>query len=683
MNLIFAAVKIKRLPLVLLLTLSGSLVCAQDSLVATYLQDVVVTGQFEPQSARKSVYQIKTIPLELIAAKGAVRLQDVLNTELNIRFTQDLALGGSNLSMQGLAGQNVKVLIDGVPMVGRQGTSNEININQINVNSIDRIEIIEGPMSVVYGADALAGVINIITKKSVEGKLDLSVKVHEETVGSEYSGDEGIHNETIGGGYSKNRFRVRADLSRNYFGGWQGNGEGRDKQWHPKTQYLASALTGYDWDKTKLYYRIDYLNENIYNPGIFQGGEAVDQDYITNRFMHQVQGSHTFTDKLQFNGAFSYTDFQRETQTTTVNEATGDRRLAIGAGLQDLTKFDGLTFRGTVQYKLSTKLTLQPGVDLNYESGSGGRIKEGTQSIGDYAFFISGEWKINKFLQVRPGVRVVYNTIYQAPPFIPSINTKFILSDRHDLRLSYGRGFRAPSLRELYFDFFDASHAIEGNENLEAELSHSINGSWNWQIFDEGKHKLSTAIGGFYNSIDNLIGYGQKPSNTLITTYINIDKYKTKGITWNNTWKTSGLELSAGVAYTGRFNQLNESYNDVDEFVWSPEVTSSATYRMQKAGLVFSMYYKLTGKTPYYEVVSDNGTQIARLAQISSYQWTDFSIQKELGKRFSVTGGVRNLFDITNVNNTALTAGTHTTGGARPVGYGRSYFLNFSYTLNK
>ena len=190
-----------------------------DSIKTSLLDEVVITGQFEPQSARKSVYQVKTIPLERIAARGAVRLQDVLNTELNIRFSQDLALGGSNLSLQGLAGQNVKVLIDGVPMVGRQGTSNEININQLNVNAIERIEIIEGPMSVVYGADALAGVINIITKKTIDGKLELQAKVHEETVGNEYGWSEGIHNESIGIGFSKNNWRTRADFNRNYFGG--------------------------------------------------------------------------------------------------------------------------------------------------------------------------------------------------------------------------------------------------------------------------------------------------------------------------------------------------------------------------------------------------------------------------------------------------------------------------------
>ncbi len=656
---------------------------AQDSLQTAYLEEVVITGQFEPQSAKKSVYQVKTIPLEQIAAKGAVRLQDVLNTELNIRFSQDLALGGSNISMQGLVGQNVKVLIDGVPMVGRQGTSNEININQINVNTIERIEIIEGPMSVVYGADALAGVINIITKKTVEGKVDLSASVHEETVGSEYGWNEGIHNQSIGGGYSKNSFRIRLDGSHNLFGGWQGNAEGRDKQWHPKTQYLASMLTGFDWDKSNIYYRIDYLNEDIYNPGEFQGGEALDQNYIINRQMHQLQGAHTFSDKLQFNGAFAFTDFQRKTQTTTVNESTGDVRLALGAGLQDLTKFNGYTFRGTFQYKLNDKLTFQPGLDLNYESGNGGRIKEGTQSLGDYAFFVSGEWKIGLAIQVRPGLRVVYNTVYTAPPVIPSLNAKFKLTNKQDLRVSYGRGFRAPSLRELYFDFFDASHSIEGNTELEAELSHSFNGSWNISLLEKDNQKFTVAVGGFYNTIDNMIGYGQKPGNTLITTYLNIDKYKTKGITWNNTWKASVWEANIGFAYTGRYNQLGESYNDLDEFVWSPEVTSSATYKVKQAGLSFSFYYKFTGKTPFYELIAENGTTTARLAQISSFNWADLSAQKEFGKHVSLTGGVKNLFNITNINNTAVIGGVHTANGARPVGYGRSFFLSISYSLNK
>ncbi|MDL5047984.1 TonB-dependent receptor [Oscillatoria amoena NRMC-F 0135] len=662
---------------------SSALVQAQDSLKTKQLDEVVVTGQYEPQSAHKSVYQVRVIPTEKLQARGAVRIQDVLNTELNIRFNQDMALGGSNLTMQGLSGQNVKVLIDGVPMVGRQGTSNEININQINVNSIERIEIIEGPMSVVYGADALAGVINIITKKSVDNQIDLTVKLHEETIGKEYGIGAGVHNQVLGLGYSRNHLRFRADFNHNYFGGWQGNASGRDKQWHPKDQLMMSGLAGYERGKSNVYYRLDYLFEDIYNPGEFQGGEALDQRYYTNRMMHQVQGVHTFSTKFQGNAALSFTDYQRQTQSTVVNESTGESYLAIGDGLQDVTDFDGLTLRSTFQYKWNDKVSLQPGIDLNYEAGSGGRIKEGTQRISDYALFASLEWKAHPSVQIRPGVRMIYNSVYAAPPVVPSVNAKINIGLRHDLRLAYGRGFRAPSLRELYFDFFDASHSIEGNTDLEAELSHAISGSWAFRIAQEEALAFTTTLGGFYNTIENMIGYGQKPGNSLVTTYLNIERYKTTGFTLNATWKYQAFELAGGFGYTGRYNQLSESYEDVTEFVWSPEITASATYRFVKAGLDLFLNYKFTGKTPFYEIINDNGNQVARLAEQDAWSWADLSAVKQLGKHLSLTAGVRNLFDITSVNSTAMASGAHTGGGTRPIGYGRSYFFSINYSLTK
>jgi outer membrane receptor for ferrienterochelin and colicins len=674
-------VPVKKIPLILLylcpFVSNGQ---EGDTLKTSMLEEVVITGQFEPQSAHKSVYQVKTIPLERLAVRGAVRLQDVLNTELNIRFSQDLALGGSNLSMQGLAGQNVKVLIDGVPMIGRQGTSNEININQLNVNAIERIEIIEGPMSVVYGADALAGVINIITKKTVDGKFEVQAKVHEETVGSEYGWDKGIHNESIGLGYAKNNWRTRADVSRNYFGGWQGDSSGREKQWHPKTQYLASGLVGYNKGKSDAYYRADYLFEDIYNPsGFAPNGEALDQRYYTNRLMQQLQATHQFSNLLDVNGALSYTRFSRETQTTLLNDITNDPRL-VGMAT---TNFNGLTLRSTLQYKWNEKFSLQPGIDFNYETGNGERIKTGTQTMGDYAVFLSGEWKINSWLHVRPGLRSIHNSVYQAPPVIPSVNTKIKVNEKQDLRLSYGRGFRAPSLRELYFDFFDASHQIEGNPNLESELSHSLNASFNWRLVERDGVTYTSVLGAFYNAVENMIDYGRKSDNSTITSYININRYKTKGFTWNNTLRGNVWELNAGYALTARFNQYSESYSDLDEFQWSPEITTAASYRIPRAGLKFSLYHKFTGVTPFFELITVDGEQVARLAETDSFHWADFTIQKDFGKSVSLTAGARNLFDINSINTTSVATGVHTSGGARPIGYGRSYFLSVSYSLTK
>ncbi len=662
------------------ITLPGELVVALEPGV-TQLDGIVVTGQYEPISVRESVYKVRVLNEERIKAQGSTKLQDVLSSELNIRFSQDPALGVSTISMQGLSGQNVKVLLDGVPVVGRQGTTNAVDLNQINVNTIERIEIVEGPMSTIYGADALAGVINIITKKPLEEKLSGSIKVHEETVGKEYSlFKEGIHQENINLGYRWKSWYTSGDVGHTYSGGWQGNAEGRDKQWNPKKQWLANSVVGVQKENWNTFYRLDYLNENIYNPTVFSGNEALDQNYITNRFMHQVQASTKLSEKVNFNGAFSYTDYSRKTQTVAVDAVTGEETLALGPGQQDITKYDGITLRGTFQYKISDKFSLQPGYDVNLESGSGGRLQEGKNSIEDYAVFISAEIKPLSFLSIRPGVRMIKNSVYQAPPFIPSINAKFELSPKHDLRLAYGRGFRSPSLRELYFDFFDASHSIEGNPNLKAELSHSFNASWNWYVVNKSALSYTSGVGGFYNSVNNMIGYGQKPSDNTITTYLNIEKYKTQGITWNNTIQTNKLNVTAGVAYTGRYNQLVSTDEGLPHFTWSPEANASVGYTFAQVGVTTSLYYKYTGRTPFYEVDDANDPPIY-LAEADSFHWADVTVQKTFLKHFNVVVGVRNLFDVTQVNSTSLATGTHNGNGSNSVGSGRSFFttliLNF------
>ena len=68
------------------------------------------------------------------------------------------------MSVQGLSGENVKILIDGVPVVGR--LNGNVDLSQINLTNIERVEIVEGPLSVNYGTNALAGTINLITKKN-------------------------------------------------------------------------------------------------------------------------------------------------------------------------------------------------------------------------------------------------------------------------------------------------------------------------------------------------------------------------------------------------------------------------------------------------------------------------------------------------------------------------------------
>lgn len=154
--------------------------------------------------------------------------------------------------------------------------------------------------------------------------------------------------------------------------------------------------------------------------------------------------------KWSFNGAASYQNYERETQTTDIDFATGKRTLNLNlAGGQDVATFRNAFFRGTAQYHLSGAVTLQPGIEIKHDQATGQRIKS-DPSINDYALFVSAEIKPVSGVNVRPGVRFRANSVYDAPPVIPSINTKITLAINWDLRLSYARGFRAPALRELY-----------------------------------------------------------------------------------------------------------------------------------------------------------------------------------------------------------------------------------------
>ena len=110
------------------------------------LGEVVLTGQYSPKRVDQSIYNVKVIDNRKIREKGANNLNELLSTELGIRINNSTALG-SNLSIQGLSGEHVKILVDGVPVIGR--LNGNLDLDQINMYNVDHIEMVEGPMSVL------------------------------------------------------------------------------------------------------------------------------------------------------------------------------------------------------------------------------------------------------------------------------------------------------------------------------------------------------------------------------------------------------------------------------------------------------------------------------------------------------------------------------------------------------
>jgi outer membrane receptor for ferrienterochelin and colicins len=659
----------------------------KDSLFSKNLEEVVVTGQYKPQSLKKSVYQVRVINKDRIKQSGATNVQQVLNNQLGFRFTSDNTLGTSDVQLMGMSGRNVKILLDGVPMVDRGDTRE--SLNQVDVNTIDRIEIVEGPMSVSYGSDALAGVINIITKKYTKNDFSVTAKVQEETTGKEYHpfSYKGVHQQNIILNYKKNNWGFTAGGSHNDAAGFGGDAYGRDKEWKPKEQWLGNLKAGYSNSKFNVYYRIDGLKETIVSRGpIAQNYKAKDQQYITNRFMQQLQGDFKLSSKLQMATIFAYTGYKRKTKTSTHDFQKNSDELSNLAGEQDLAKLNSFVFRNTFNYQAGSKVSLQAGVDINSENASGQRIN-GDKTITDYALFISSEIKPTTAISIRPGLRFIKNSVYNAPPVIPSINTKFTLNKELDLRLAYGYGFRSPALRELYFLFVDANHNLVGNPDLKAEHSNSFNGSLSWTPEKLRAVKFNTTLGGFYNNFNNQIQLVANPNDPNVYSYYNIEKSKTVGVTIDNRIIYKNLEASVGFVYSAYSKNNPEDKNTIKEddrdFLWTPEINTNITYNVCSIKTTFGLFYKFVGEKPAFTPGTLNSQPAIILTKVSSYNLADLTATTFVNKYISTTIGVKNLFDVTNVANTATSTGIHDSGGSRAIGYGRSFFVGLNLQWNK
>ncbi len=678
--------------IIILFTVSNAtpVFAQQDSTFFKNLEELIVTGQYKPQTLKKSVYQIKVINSERIKQSGATNVQQVLNNQLGFRFSNDNTLGTTDVQLMGMSGRNVKILLDGIPMVDRGDTRE--SLGQIDINSIERIEIVEGPMSVSYGSDALAGVINLITKKYKKDNFSITAKIQEETAGSEYHpfSYKGVHQQNLTLNYKKKYIGFAAGATHNDFNGFGGDAFGRAKTWKPKVQWMTNAKISFDKGPFNMYYRIDVLNEDIKsrNPINYNNYKAIDQQYITDRMTQQLQGGYTFSNKLQLATLLAYTDYKRRTKTTRHDFEKGTDELTTGEGEQDISKFNSFVFRTTLQYQISSKISLQPGVDINREAATGERILE-NPVITDYAAFISAEIKPTTKINIRPGLRFIKNSVYNAPPVIPSINTKFVLSKQLDLRLAYAYGFRSPALRELYFHFVDANHNIVGNPNLKAENSNSFNGSLNWIAIPKNNRTYSISLGGFYNAFNNQIDFALASAVSNQYTYFNVNKAKTIGGNIENRFSQKNLDITLGLSYIGFYRKLYDDKDFVKEddksFLWSPELNTSVGYQVNRLKTKFNLFYKLTGKKPQFVTGKNAVNQsVLLIAETAAYHLADFTSTTQINKYLNVTAGIKNIFNVTNVNNSAAASTSiHNAGYAVAIGYGRSYFVGLNFQWNK
>ncbi len=649
--------------------------------VSISIEPVVVTGQFTPDDPKRSVYAVKVIDLKTIENRGATNLRELLGQELNMRVTQDNILG-SGLSLQGLSGEQVKYMIDGVPIIGR--VNGDIDISQINLNDVARIEVIEGPVSVQYGTNALGGVINIITKTDQGDKINTSLNTYYES--------RGTYNIDALAGFRVKKHFFGINAGRWFFDGYDQDKDARDLLWNPKEQYFGTVKYGYSFKRLRLLYSTSLFNEKITNRGTPRapfGVSAFDDYYYTFRNANSLTISGEIFKNHYLNQVFAYSYFQRRKNTVFKDLVDLTETLVEDPTLQDTTRFNAFLARGFISRNTAVKkLNYQVGYDINIETASGRRIEDGSQTIGDYAAFASISYSPFSWVTMQPGLRYSYNTAYKTP-LTPSIHFKFNPAEYLIIRLSYARGFRAPSVKELYFDFFDINHNIYGNLDLEAEYSNNVNLQFSYTRPIGESHLFKFIPTFFFNDIKNDIELIQDFSNeggtgtALPYTYGNLSSNRIIGANLRMQYQfKDGLTIGFSTAANGRKYQFNDTLSS-GGFRFSPEVSADATYMIPKIKLRVSVYYKYNGQfvTPYIDSDATVAEQI-----IQPYGLLDFSLGRSFWKnRIVISAGAKNLLNINQVNTNGGTGGAaHSLGSnSVPVAWGRSYFVSLKLQFTK
>lgn len=702
--------------------LNAQIIEEQDSTEVVHLEHVVITGQYSAQSVDKSLYQVEIITADDIKNQAGNTIADVLNQNLNIQINPSSGSGDSQISMMGLSGSYVKVLIDNIPLVSDSGFGNDIDLTKINLDNVERIEIVKGSMGVDYGNNALAGIINIITKKSAKSDWRINFMVQEETVGEEYDwyGDGGVekgkgrHIQALDVSKRINsNWSVNAGVNRNDFQGFWGVLKGkkhfdqdnlRGYEWLPKEQWNTYGSINFKKGNFNAFYKLSYLNEEInkydsvVKSRIFPGGDrtyyANDRDYFTSRWTHHLNINTKLFDRVQYNGDFSYQIQERKFQNYEYDIPNRNEifRNSLNTYFSTKSYYSRGTFSNFFDHK---NIDIQVGYELDFNKGFANAFADSfsfdenlDKEVGTYAGFASAEIHLNSGLSLRPGFRATFSNKFDTQ-LSYSLSSKYDLTETSSIRAVIGTANRFPNFSELYTYQVDTNHEILGDPNLKPESGYSTSIQWNKHYKFED-FRMESNISTLYLNLEDKIDLVNLGGANYI--FMNIDKYKTWGISTDHRFKFKNFNFTLGASYTGQSQTLNsQTFMDdqsiKDDYIYHFQGNSSLNYGIPSIATTFSIYYKYTGKTSQYLLDQSSLTTSNpkfTLAKRDDFHMMDASIRKGFYKdRFEVTVGARNLLDVTTINDDAFVGQGHTGTGNGNVQlfYGRSYFLKLVYNL--
>lgn len=592
----------------------------KKSLLCTALSVTAFSGWAQDTSpdtlvvtANRFQQPINTVlaPTEIVTREDIDRWQskdltDVMRRLPGVDVAQNGGMGqSSNIYIRGAEARHTLVLIDGIPLA-KSGITGIADFSQIPLSLIQRIEMIRGPRSAVYGADAIGGVINIITQNTQPGgKVQVGVgsnhyQQYDASLRQELGEDTLA---TIAGSFTDTKgYNVQPDSS--YSGDSDRDGFRNKTFWagvtHKFTDELSAFVRGYG-----------YSNNTDYDAGYKDGGDE-----------HQVY-NHTYETGLAWNNDFY------STQLTGSYQKYKDYNYSSTQGLyQAGTTLDDMTQKN-VQWGNSFivgKGTVSAGIDWQQQK----LTSVDTYNSNDYkrdntGYYLTAQQKVDTVtlegaLRGDDNEQFGWNGTWQT-----AVGWEFVPD--YQVTISYGTGFQAPTLGQMYGQ---SRLYITPNPNLEAEKSgqfevglQGLTGPVNWRL------------AAYQNKIKNLIDY-YSPDNGMTGVYYNTQSATIKGVELTGDFDTGPVTHRISMGYL-------DPRRDSDNEVLAHRSRQQYKYQLDWTMLGFDMdlSYQYYGKS-----YNNNSNQFSSTQRrMPSYSLLDISASYPITSQLTVRGKIANLFD--------------------------------------
>lgn len=573
---------------------------------------------------------VEVITADDIEKLGATDVYSALRLADNVQIMNTSTGFGHRISMRGMSSDSTLILINGqrTAIEDTETTQNLLALDRINVHNIERIEIIRGAASAQYGSDALAGVINIITKKST-GKPSVTVGATTGTTNmSNYYhidlGRQGKFSSTFDMNFSKDRQWTEHEVSglpvKNLQGpkqsyNFSGTYElGENKNLNLDLGYYKDKLSG-DWSHKE------------YNLGAWGG-------------IVRLQDAKLETERrdasLSLTGKTKKDDYMVRTFYSKLDKFRFLPYTALAKEYGETNKYSIWGIEAKNSHKVNGDHTLTYGTEYDRYDVDGvnfGKDGDNGKNLNTYAAYIQDEWLLGDKWEIIPAVRYDHHSEFGSKT-TPHIGVTYLANDHNRFKANWGEGYKAPSVSELYMDYTHMGVLTLGNPNLRPEESK------NWDLSYEGEWgKTFGKITYFHNDIDNMISTRTVGGRHGYNEYYNID----------GTTKTHGVELTLGrklsrdldVKVTSNWTSASNKVASAESSAHGVDGIADNITTLQLAYDDHRAYgYNATlweqWVHDYYE--SDS-------SQTYSYNTLNFVINKKYGDAVRLFAGVDNIFN--------------------------------------